>query len=197
MTDAGGKATSKRKHIVAIIVAVLLVVALAVWVPLRYMERKQAIYDGAFICYSFQMSVVSDPLMQEPFNESSVKGFFVTLFAKVEYVTEFPPEEGRWWSVYYVKPKDRYYMSGDGYKVMGTQRQIDDLNEIVAADPDIAISDKLTLPLTEEQLLSEPKAVLEIIKQLDKEQWDYFHRGLYMPTVEIHARDAGIEVPTE
>jgi hypothetical protein len=88
-------------------------------------------------------------------------------------------------------------MLGDNYEVFGTQRRINILNEIIAADPGIVIGCRLSLPLTKEQVLSNPDDVLEVFKQLDKEQWDYFHRGLNMPTVETHARAAGIEPPTE
>ena len=188
--------TGKRKWVIVAVVTIL-VVALAVGVPLRYMERRQAIFEDVFIHYSFRMESARGSWVPDPFDEVSVEGFVVTLLTHVEYVTEFPPKEEQWVNVIYLRPDNWYYIPGDDYAVLGTQSQINKLNKIITADPGIMISDRLVLPLTEEQLLSRPDAVLEIVKQLDKEQWDYFHRGFYMPTVEICARSAGIEVPTE
>jgi hypothetical protein len=189
--------TSKSKRIVAVATAALLVAVLAVGVPLRYQERMQAIHEGGFYCYSFQMLMVRGEWLSDPFGEVTAGSFVATLFARVEYVMEFPPEDRQGRTVFYIKPDDWSYGSGDDYIVSGTQGRINDLNEIIAADPGIAVSDRLSLPLTEDQVLSSPDDVLDIIRQLDKEQWDYFHRGQYMPTIEVLARAAGIEPPTE
>ena len=187
---------STRRKLIATASAVLVVIALAVGVPLRYEAGKQATMEAAFYYYSLDMRVAYDADMPYPFHVSE-KGFWATLFTRVEYVMELPPDNRRQWAVIYIIPYNRYYMLGDRNVVFGTQRQVDDLNEIIAADPGIVVGENLILPLTEEQVIAEPKAVVEIIKQLDKEQWDHFYRGRFMPVVEERARAIGIEQPVE
>ena len=151
-----------------------------------YEYRMQDTYVAAFYCYSFDMKAVADPPVYENVPVPGW-GFWPTVFHRIEYVMELPPEGERKWAVIYIGPGP-----------IMTQSQIDTLNQIIDGDPGIEIDKRLTLPLTVEQILAYPDAVLEIIKQLDREQWESFYPGekITRPTAEKLARQAGIEVPT-
>jgi hypothetical protein len=172
----------------AVVIAVFVVVYIATDPSLKakvYQSRMQDAHVSAFYCFSFDMKATADPPVSE-YMPTPSWGFWPVLFLRVEYVMEFPLEEDRRWAVIYIKPS------------VFTDPQIGLLNEIIGGDPSIKVDNRLTLPLTEEQIVTYPDAVLEIIKQLDHEQWERFYPGeMTRSTAKILARQAGIEPPTE
>ena len=173
---------------VAVVVAVFAVVVLATDKSIKatvYESRDQITDEAAFYCFSFGMKAVANPPVYDESIPWTSWDFWPTLFLQVEYVMKFPPEGERKWAVIYIKPG------------MATDDSVALLNDIIESDPSIEIDKRLTLPLTVEQVLTYPDAVLNIIKQLDREQWESFYSGkkIMRPEVEMLARNAGIEVP--
>ena len=150
-----------------------------------YKSYTQDTRVAAFYCFSFSMEFTSEPEIYS-FYPVPRWDFWPTAFHRVEYVMEFPPEEERRWAVIYIKPDETM-----------SKYDIDRLNRIISDDPGIEIDKRLTLPLTAEQIVSCPDAVLDIIKQLDREQWERLYPGekITRPEAEMLARQAGIEVP--
>lgn len=177
-------------------IAVLALAAATAGFVFNWEARAQRLDEAGFYAKSFFMECASGSERLYPYNLSG-RDMLATSFARVEYVSEFPPENRRRWAVVYIRP-------GAGG---GTGSTVDCLNGIIAADPGINIPKKLTLPLTVEQVLSEPKAVIEVIKQLDRQQWrelyEVYYDPLfddvegYAPRIERLAIAAGIEVPQE
>jgi hypothetical protein len=190
--DIDSQVKFKRICLFIILGALLLTLVFIANLSIRERMAKEA----EFYAKSFFMECVYGP---NPVVASRMtpRDPLTLSFLRVEYVKEFPPEGKRGWAVVYIRPR----ASGT------TQRTIDYLNRIIAKDPGIEVPKRLTLPLTEEQILSEPKAVLEIIRQFDKAQWREFYDVFYdpkleaadgyVPRIERMATDAGIEVPTE
>ena len=188
-----GKVKQDKKGVINFLIAVAVVLAVfVVFLTVTNQSTKEKIYEAclqdtyeaAFYCYTFDMEAVSDPPVYEK-SPTPCWGFWPAVFSRVEYVMEFPPEERRGWAVIYIKPG------------MATASSVAVLDDIVYRDPSIEIDKRLTLPLTVEQVLTYPDAVLNIIKQLDREQWESFYSGkkIMRPEVEMLARNAGIEVP--
>lgn len=177
--------TSGQKWAIAVLVAIVLVIAVLKAAEARVNARDQYADENAFLCYSLSMQAEADPAVLSS-SPGPLWSFWPTFFLQVEYVEEFPIEEKRQWAVIYIKP--------DG---SATQARIDLFNEIIVNDPSIKIDKRLALPLTVDQVISYPDAVLEIIKQLDNDQWNVFYpmEADMRISADVLARNAGIEVP--
>jgi hypothetical protein len=189
--------TRKRRYTI-IISAISLVLAAILaaggFLAMSHSRKTELYYDyihdtyvASFYCYSFRMVATADPEVDSA-DPVPDWGFWPTLFHRVEYVDEFPPVAKREWAVIYIKPG------------IDTGSRVSDLNEVIDGDPNIVIDERLALPLTVEQVVSCPDAVLEIIKQLDKERWEKFYRydsDLRKWNAIIYAWKAGIEWPME
>lgn len=188
--QAQGTPAKKKGAVRALVVLALIVVAVSA-VVINVETRLHAVDVASFYRESFFMHSTSDPKLNIS-HPSRNWNSWATLFWRVEYVMDFPPESERKWAVLYIRPTG----VGDGSDL--TQFQVNTLNEIIADDPGIVVGRDLSLPLTKEQVVSRPKAVLDIIKQFDRKQWDRFYDS---PTqtgiIDVYARDAGIEPPTE
>jgi hypothetical protein len=191
----------KRKWVIGLVVVLAVVVVAAAVIALtvppavekRYQERKQAAYVALFYSETFGMECSSDPeLLTGDLYSILDWDYFPMLFFEAEYVMEFPPENERRWAVVYIRPDSNPYSS---YNI--TLGHIDDLNNSIASDSGIVVDPSLTLPLTKEQVVSNPDAVLDIIAQLDAEQWEHLYRGWYLPFSYEVAHAAGIEPPEE
>jgi hypothetical protein len=177
--------TSGQKWAIAVLAAIVLVVIGWNALLARAEERDQYADKNAFVCFSLAMQAEADPAVSSSSPRASW-GLWPTLFLQVEYVAEFPAGTERKWAVIYIRPDSQ-----------ATQERIDLLNEMLASDPGIKVDGRLTLPLTEEQVVSCPDAVFEIIKQLDRDQWNLFYpteTGM-RTRASIIAQGAGIEIP--
>jgi hypothetical protein len=193
MTKAENRC-KRRIGIALVVVAVITVVAViaAITVPRalekRYQEQKQIACQVVLYCQAFGMEHVAVPEFETYSIFSLLEwDYFPMLFLEVEYVMEFPPEDERRWATVYLKPDSGYFDS--------TQWAVDELNKFIESDPGIVVNTSLALPLTKEQVVSSPDAVLNVIKQLDAEQWRRLYIGWYPWIINDLANGAGIEVP--
>ena len=185
--------TKKKAAVFAAAVAAVAVLAAAGLVVMHYNAKSAYYYDyiqdirtAAFYKYSFRMRAEADTTAH-PLDLEMDQGFWATVFHRVEYVTEPPPDDERKWAVIYIWPGD------------DTEDRVLELNDIIKDDTGIRIDERLSLPLTVEQVLAYPDAVLEIIKQLDGEQWKRFYRydsDIRKWNAKYFAWGAGIDDPT-
>jgi hypothetical protein len=190
--------TDKRKKrrigVALAVVAAIVVAAIVVqqMLDIRYKERRQAAHEAVFYCETFRMEYTVEPEIPKDFSILGLPrlDYLHMLFLEVEYVMEFPPEDERRWAVVYLKPDSRRTIDS-------TQWAVDELNKFIESDPSIVVDPSLTLPLTKEQVLSSPEAMLGIIRQLDAEQWHRLYDGYGWEFSCILAIRAGIEPPEE
>ena len=200
---------SKRKSRLIAVMSAVVVIAFA-GIPLGLHisaeMRKQQVSEAMFYCYALNMEVATDKRM------SPIAGWpnldkYPTAFMRVEYVMDYPPEDKFGWAVIYARPdergvkyrtpEDRRNKENGISEGVGTQGRVDALNKLIASDPSIEVDRSLTLPLTVGQAVENPNAVLKIIKQLNRAQWEEFFNGPRLLAAKDLAPQAGIDVPTE
>ena len=180
--------------ILALASIVIAILAIGSFLAISHAQKSKIYYDyiqdayvASFYQYSFRMDAMASPEV-DPSDPVPDWDFWATVFHRVEYVKEFQPEAEREWAVIYIMPG------------LNTEGRVSELNDIVKDDTDIKIDERLSLPLTVEQILYYPDAVMEIVKQLDRRQWEKFYHydsDIRKWNAKYYAWGAGINEPKE